>query len=317
MFRTISLSLPSNQTDSLVAKFQEVEGVIGIKLIRGISLKPKGDALILDVNSNGLQKVFKILDDLGVADSSDISISTSEPLSYISQETRGALFKEEQNSTAEELEETLTKESAMNPNLVYIMAASGVLATVGILEDSLHLVIAAMVIAPGFEPLSAVAAGSILKGNLLFRRALMGTLKGYTALILSASLTSAFILYASDHNGSTPYLPKGVLMSYWTSITPSSTFIAILAGVAGGILIATHRSVLTAGVMIALALIPSAAIVGISLTSGDVLNGAISLLRLIVELLIVYLSNCAVFMLKKHILYKRFSLRRNRPLVQR
>jgi len=40
----------------------------------------------------------------------------------------------------------------------------------------------------------------------------------------------------------------GDLVSYWTGITVPSLLVTLVAGVAGGVLVATNRAVLTAGV---------------------------------------------------------------------
>ena len=69
--------------------------------------------------------------------------------------------------------------------------------------------------------------------------------------------------------GSETYHAGSTLVSYWTTITVSSVIVSIAAAVAGTLLIIARRAVLTAGVMIALALVPALTIVGVSGVAGD------------------------------------------------
>lgn len=59
------------------------------------------------------------------------------------------------------------------------------------------------------------------------------------------------------------------LVAYWTSFSVSSIVVPLVAAVAGVIVILTDQPVLTSGVMVALALIPGAAITGACLVGGQ------------------------------------------------
>jgi uncharacterized membrane protein len=112
------------------------------------------------------------------------------------------------------------------------------------------------------------------------------------ALLLQALGRSALGSEAS-------YLPAGVLSSYWTSITAPGLVVTATASAAGAILIATDRAVLTAGVMVALALVPGAAIAGLATASGDLGLAASGALRWLLEVVIVLAASAIVLSRKK------------------
>lgn len=164
------------------------------------------------------------------------------------------------------------------------------------MSNALHLVLGAMVIAPGFEPISRVALG-LVNRSPTWKSGLSDMLKGYAALIVGAILMT-FILQALDYTPDatkSTYLPAGVLLSYWTSISATSLFASIAAATAGAFLILQERSVLTAGVMIALALVPSATICGLGIANADLALATTGLYRFAIETLIVSVMSIAVF----------------------
>lgn len=101
------------------------------------------------------------------------------------------------------------------------------------------------------------------------------------------------------------YLPAGVLVSYWSTITASSVIVSAGASAAGALLIATHRSVLTAGVMIALALIPSASVAAMALVAGNPDLAVKGLLRWSIDAALVAVLSGLVFLWKRHRVQRR------------
>lgn len=84
-------------------------------------------------------------------------------------------------------------------------------------------------------------------------------------------------------------------MSYWSSVTLAGTLVAVVAGVAGALLVNANRAVLTAGVMVALALVPGAALVGLGIIAGDGALARDGALRWLHDALIVVAVGTAAF----------------------
>lgn len=306
MPRTVQITVPADRTDHLLAEIPRLDGLIGLQVQRGISLHPPGDVVTVQVMTSSFHALQRLLDGQGIGLESGNSILTNYPQSVTSSAQAEAIARDESEASWEEMEQAMAKESNMTANGLTTMAVAGVLAAVGICTNALHLVIGAMVIAPGFEPITRTALG-VVAGSRAWRRGLVDVAKGYGALLAAAAVT-AMVLQAMGYpplSGEATYLPSGVLVSYWTSITGTSLLASAAASFAGAVLIAASRSILTSGVMIALALIPTATLAGMGLALGrwDVLGWG--LLRWGIDLGLVVVCSALVFAWKYHRIHRR------------
>jgi uncharacterized membrane protein len=205
------------------------------------------------------------------------------------------------------MQAAIVRESNMTADAMLLMAISGVLAAVGIATAALHLVIAAMVIAPGFEPLVRVALGTVAGGRRTRLRGLLDSVKGYTAMLAGAIATGLFLRALGKHPlaSAASYFATGTLTEYWVTIGATSVLVTLVGGVAGALLVASQRSVLTAGVMIALSLVPPVAIAGLALTSGELGRAGAAGVRWGMEAAIVLAASFAVLAWKRVHVHKR------------
>jgi hypothetical protein len=144
-------------------------------------------------------------------------------------------------------------------------------------------------------------------GSIAWKRGLFDTLKGYAALILGGGAAGLilYLLGTPPTIQTTTYLPSGTLTAFWSTVSPTSVLISAAAGFGGAILVSIHRSVLTAGVMIALALIPAATLIGLAVVSGDLLLAAQGFLRWVVDVALVFATSIIVFGWKQHFTHHR------------
>lgn len=135
----------------------------------------------------------------------------------------------------------------------------------------------------------------------------MDVLKGYSVLIAGGFFGSLlFALFGKDVlPGSSSYLSAGALVEYWTTISAGSLLVSVFASLAGGIIILTNKSLLTAGVMVALALIPSATLIGMGIYQGNLGLIGTALFRLLLEMAIVTIFTGAIFLWKRQTTHSR------------
>jgi hypothetical protein len=305
MPRTTTISLPGDKTQKAVADIQKIDGVIGISLQKDSSIMPKGDIITINSTNNAVSKILLLLEEQELLQAENISISTSRPLSIISKKYATAIFTENNESSWEEAMSSINHESSMSLNGMFIMFVAGIIATYGIVNNALHIVVGAMVVAPGFEPVTRIALGLVCR-NENWKYGLTDTLKGYLILI-AGSIAAAFYIMLFGQSlfpGSTSYLSSS-LISYWTTITITSLTVSAMASLAGAIIILTNKSVLTAGIMITLSLVPSASITGIGLVAGDLQLAGIAFVRLLLEIFIVFAFSGIVILWKRHTTHKR------------
>ena len=296
MPRTVEITVPSERSDALIAGLREV-GTLSLRVHRGASLQPDGDVVAVDVTNRKLAAVMGLADRYGAGEDPAVSLSTSRPSSLVSAGSQDAVLRDTTTSTPEEVELAIGRESTMTAAKAVVMAVAGFVAGIGLASGSLHLVIGAMVIAPGFEPFSRFALG-IVRGTKAWQRGLHDVGKGYAALAAGAAVAAAvsavFGAGALD-SGTNSYLSAGSLHSYFSTTTWTSVAIAVVAGTGGAVLLVTNRRVLTAGVMIALGLIPSLSLAAMSLVAGDLSLALSATGRWLVDAVAVTLTSVLVF----------------------
>ena len=301
MARTIQVTAPPDQTEALVRLARETEGVVAVRLERGGSLVPPGDVLTVDATNRAAHDLFRAFDARGVARSAATAVTTSEPYSVVAPAGQDLIDGDTNDATWEEVSTAIRASTNMRANALLLMAASGVLAAVGLATDAVELVIAAMVIAPEFQPLVQTSLGVVSRSASTARAGAGHVAVGWLAMA-GAALVTAFLLRASGQDplgGGGAYLPAGSLVSYYTTISATTLATDTAAATAGAVLLASRRTALTAGVSIALPLVPLTALAGVALVAGeaDVLQTA--LLRWTLDAAIVLGASAAVLAWKR------------------
>ena len=180
--------------------------------------------------------------------------------SYAEAENEERIARQELESRAEELASAI-------PTYVVMTVVSAVIATAGLLLDSPATVVGSMVIAPLIGPAMAAAVGSVVDDADLFRRGIGLQILGIVTAVVAATGFAAFVQTA---NLVPPGLDPLSLSEVEERLSPSvlSLAVALGAGIAGAVSLMTGVSTALVGVMIAVALIPPAATVGIGIAYG-------------------------------------------------
>ena len=300
MPRTVRLTVPSERREELLAGLADLD-VLGLRLHRDASVQPPGDVVEVEVANEILARVMRVADGFGLGQQGGVSMTTSEPLSVIS--TTGHAHTRERGATTwEELELSMGSDSTMTFEKVVVMGLAGVIAGIGILSDNLHIVVGAMVIAPGFQPFARFVLGVVNGSRASWAGGLLDISRAYAALMAGSAVAAVLGLAfgASPLQAGLPgYLEAGTLLEYWTSITWTGIAVGAAAGVCGGLLMSINRTVLTAGVMVALALVPTAALVTMALVARDLQTAAAAAVRFTVEVGLVLLGSALVFGAKR------------------
>jgi hypothetical protein len=297
--RAIELTVAQDHTDRLREELRTVDP-IGLRVYRGASVHPAGDQISLEVPNRYLGRVMRIADKYGLGEWGGVSMTTSVPLSVVSHDYAG-LTREVGGTTWEELELTISGDSTMTLDRMIVMAIAGMIAGLGVVSGAIHVVVGAMVIAPGFQPFSRFVLGVINRSHA-WRGGLTDVLRAYGALAAGATVAAvASLLMGSSalDAGHPSYLTSDSLVSYWTTISWTGIVVGAVAAVCGGLLISINRTVLTAGVMVALALVPSAALVPMGLVAGDLSLAASALGRFLAEVGLVLAGSALVFAIKR------------------
>jgi uncharacterized hydrophobic protein (TIGR00271 family) len=292
--RTIDISLPSEKANALIEDLRSANGVVGFSVHRGASMKPPGDVVTIQTTNEGFLELLGLLSghDIG----NETSIVTSEPRSLVSATSQKQIDQETNEASWPEMAALMRRDTNITTNYLLAMFFAGFVAACGLLADTLHIVIGAMLMAPGFEPLIRVPFGFLARERDSWLQGLTSTVVGYAVLIVGGALGLAAMSLLGQVE---PELTDHEWIAYWSNVDPSAFPIALAAGAVGAVIVAAHRSVLTTGVMIALALIPSAAIIGMAIVVGDFGLAAVGLMRWSVDAACVAVAGGLVFLVKR------------------
>ncbi|WP_176330523.1 TIGR00341 family protein [Halolamina sp. CBA1230] len=168
-------------------------------------------------------------------------------------------------------DELVTRASDLAPDWMPFMvmtAVSAVVATAGLLLDSPAVVVGSMVIAPLIGPAMATSVGSVVDDRELFLRGIKLQVVGALLAVGSAVAFAAVLRFGN-------IVPMGVgevfaIGEVRERLSPGvpSLVVALAAGIAGALSLSSGVSSALVGVMIAAALVPPTAVVGIGIAWG-------------------------------------------------
>ncbi len=235
-----------------------------MQVFRGASLKPGGDIVSALISNSELFSVMRMLEAGGSPRVG--SMRLDEPSAVYNRDGQQALQVEAVESIWEESELFIQKTSRIDSNFILLSLFSGLLSATGLAADQVYLVIAALLLVPGFEPIANIPLGVVLRSARLIKLGLKSSMAGY-ALVAASSIAAYYALLAGGMIHPPPFEEHPLVEKYIT-FNAAAAIAAVIGAAAGITVIPTHRSVLTAGAMVALALVPGASIFGIGMAIG-------------------------------------------------
>jgi len=187
----------------------------------------------------------------------------------------------------EELEEVLEDASVLDQKFLLLAALSAVVAAFGLLMDDAAVVVGAMVIAPLLGPIVAFSFGVVTADERMIRRGLQAEVVGLLLSIFIATaigaLVRGFPITVSEQVG------------LRTSPNLFNVALALAAGSAGALSITTGLERALVGVMVAVALLPPASVLGLGLGRMDATVVRGSALLLVTNIVSIVLAGVLTF----------------------
>lgn len=302
MPRTVDLTVPPEHTDELVQRLQDHDDVLSLRLLRGASLSPAGDVLSFEVLDSSLAWAMRLADGVGLGNDPAVSLTSSRPESVTSAGSAPLVDRDRSTSSWEEVQLTIGRESTMTPAKLLVMFLAGIFAAVGLHTGALHVIIGAMLVAPAYEPLARVALGFVNRSRSV-RDGLVDFAFAYAALAVGAATVAALARLQGEPLSpqADTYLGSAAFVTYWTTVNWTSFVVAAAGGVGGGLLIVANRRVLTTGIVIALAFVPSLSLAVLELSLGEPELAARAVLRWSVDVVLVVACCSGVFFVKRRV----------------
>src|SRR5699024_5188040 len=195
--------------------------------------------------------------------------------------------KEEEITRASrhELYNVVHSSSRTNISYIWMLILSAVVATAGIVKDSAAIVIGAMVIAPLIGPFIALAFAATLGDFQLMKRSILTSLYGIMIPVGIAFIVGVIFSLPIE---STEFIAR-------TKIELMDIVVAIAAGTAGALSFAKRVSEALVGVMVSVALLPPAVVLGMTIGAFHFQQALTPFLLLLVNISAILLSAIIVF----------------------
>ena len=292
--RLVQVTIPSGKRETILSTLDD-EGVDYV-VADETSGREYAAVAYFPLPTNAVEPVLESLRDAGLGDDAfTIVVEASTVVSrrfeelqerYAEEDDEGRIAREELTATASDLAPTLD---------VYVVmtVVSALIATAGLLLDSPAVVVGSMVIAPLVGPAMAASVGTVVNDHDLFSRGVRLQIGGLILAILTAALFALVVRYA---NLIPPLADVTSIPQIRERVAPDflSLVVAVGAGAAGVVSLTSGVSTALVGVMIAVALIPPAATVGIGLAWGAPLVTLGSGVLLLVNVLSINLAALVV-----------------------
>ncbi len=196
--------------------------------------------------------------------------------------------EEQARASREELYHLVEGGVRMDSNFMLLVFLSTVVASVGLEQDSVAILIGAMVIAPLLGPNVAFAFGAAIGDRTLM---LAAGKSGVLGVVFSVAIAGALAYLIAPNIASHELLAR-------TSVDYAGIALALASGAAAALSVTTGLSSTLVGVMVAVALLPPAVTVGIMLAAGRMNLAVGAAMLLVANIACVNLAAQLVFLVK-------------------
>ncbi len=307
MHRTMAITVGPGATDRLCEQLEQIDEVVGLTVHRGASRKPPGDVLVVDTLNRGADAVLKLVAEARRA--GPVSVATAELASIIDPSHSEIVEHDRDEAIWEEMETGLRHQGRVTPNFIALMALGGAVAATGLAAEPVAQVtafVSASIIAPGFEPIAKIPLGLALRNWPVVRRGAIATVVGYAVLIAAAALS--FLLLRITGSVEVSELVTNHEVEKLTHPTTPEFLLTACGATAGMIMIAAYRRSVIAGPLIALVVIPAAALCGAALVAGEWRLSYEGLERLAIDIALIIALGGAVVLIKQRVVHRRAPL---------
>lgn len=218
------------------------------------------------------------------------------PLSLIiSSKKFGDSLPESAGVNREEIFANVGEISGFSRTYLLMNMLAAALATVGLINNDIVVIISSMIVAPLLGPIVLTSLGLLsLETTKFVRKGIFAELTGIgTTITVSALISLAYnqinpLIITSENPIYSEVLNR-------TALTPAAISLALLGGLAAGIVVARGLDVSIVGVAIAASLCPPAATIGILLAIGQWVLAFQAANLLLLNILAIILSCTAMF----------------------
>jgi uncharacterized hydrophobic protein (TIGR00271 family) len=266
----IRLVVPPDLARSVLSTLQEAPDVTNLWHLPGGAVKPAGDLISCDVAKEVGSDVLQRLRELGLERRGSIAVETVDAsVSEVARKAEAAAPGSPADAVVwEEVESRLSENATLSVSFLLLIAIATLIAAVGIVTDSIVLIIGAMVVGPEFGPIAGVCVALVERRPREVRRSLTALVVGFPLGMLAATGLT-LVLIAAGFAPNVLDVSERELTIFISQPNWASVIVAVLAGTAGMLAVISAKSGALIGVLISITTIPAAANVGVAIAYGN------------------------------------------------
>ncbi|MGP3932560.1 DUF389 domain-containing protein [Nonomuraea sp. KM88] len=263
----LRLISPPSRADEVTAVLEDCPGVTNIVVLSGAARLPSGDVILCDAARESANEVLgrlKWLEKEGSIAIEHVDLSLSRTAEEAVEEAPG---EPDDAVIWEEFAHRVQGESGITWAFLVFLAIATQLAGIGVLQNSVILIIGGMVLSPEFGPIAAVCFGLLRRRWRLVVHALRTLITGFAAAIavtFACALVSHWLGWIGPGD-----LATGEEVRFIVTPDRWSFIVALLAGVAGVLSITAGKSTALIGVFISVTTVPAAGYLAVALALGQ------------------------------------------------
>ncbi|WP_253738526.1 TIGR00341 family protein [Halohasta salina] len=267
--RLIQTLIPEGKRETVIDILEDEE--VDFAMTEESSESGYSDILYIPAESDAVEAIVDDLRSVGVEREGYMVISDVETIvseQFEEQQAENEESGDDERISREELRTKARGLSRSTTNYLVLTIISAIVATAGLLQDSAAVVVGSMVIAPLIGPAMASCVGTVINDddNALFWEGVRSQVVGLVVAVLSATLFAAAYRFLLA-----PDLELLLIQQVAERAHPGLLALAIAlgAGTAGALSLTSGADEALVGVMIAVALMPPAASVGLGIAYVD------------------------------------------------
>ena len=267
--RLVQVTIPAGKRETVLGELED-EGIDYV-LTEETSGREFTGVVHFPLPTGAVEPVLQRLRDVGIDDDAYTVVLAAETV--VSRRFEELEDRYEENGDNDDRiarEEIHARAEELSPTFgtyLVMTVVSAVVATAGLLLDSPAVVVGSMVIAPLIGPAMATAVGTVVDDSEMFRRGIKLQGIGLGIAVVAATIFAGLMRVTNVIPPGTDVLAISQVRG---RLTPDflSLAVALGAGVAGAVSLASGVSSAIVGVMIAAALVPPLGVIGIGLAWG-------------------------------------------------
>lgn len=294
----IRIVVPSGTAEAVMSIVRRHPGVAEISRMKGASLVPEGDVIVVQAVREAVEGLLEQLHGLNIGQEGSVSVTSPElvisnRLDHADREVAG------DGADAiiwDEVEKDTNSDSKLTWSYLAFVVIAVQLAGIGILTDSTIAIVGAMVVGPEFGPLAGLALAVVDRRWKLARRAAAALVVGFPAAM---ALTALATMAAASLGLFVPseVLSENRATEFIYHPGPYSFIVALLAGTAGMLSLIGRKSAALVGVFISVTTVPAAGYVAVALVLGEQGRAAGSALQLFLNVAGIVVSAAVVLLI--------------------